>query len=112
MKLDDVLQDHDYGPGDTNGNRLNDYIQSREVQRLTPDDAEVIGVDSRGIVVLGSDEETQVYYAKLSVDGELEYFSSKSMFGGDVERHVEVIADRFDKWRWLSEDAREPFTEG
>lgn len=109
MKLSDVLQTQDYMAGDTNGNRLNDYIQSREVQRLTPDDAEVIGVDSRGIVVFGSDEEKQVYYAKLGVDGDLEYFSSKSMFGGDVERHVEVIAERFDKWRWLSDDAKDHF---
>lgn len=112
MKHDDVLQSQDYGAGDTNGNRLDDYIQSQEVQRLTPDDVEVIGVDSRGIVVFGSDEESQVYYAKLSVDGELEYFSSKSMFGGDRLRHVEVIAKRFDKWRWLPEDVLEALNEG
>lgn len=112
MKLEDVLKSEDYMAGDTNGNRLNDYIQSQEVQRLTPDDAEVIGVDSRGIVVFGSNEERQVYYAKLDVGGDLTYFSTKSMFGGEVQRHVEVIAERFDKWRWLSEEASEPFTEG
>lgn len=112
MNLDEVTQDENYLPGDTNGNRVNDYLQNREVQRLTPDDAEVIGVDSRGVVVFGSTEKTNVYYAKLGVRGGIEYFSVKSMFGGEVKRHVEVIAKRFDKWRWLHEDVREQFSEG